>query len=376
MLSALLTLAQADEITMSGAAAVNASYNDNLLMNEDRVGGWYARAEASARFRWAADQALSIGVEPRIASSRYQDRPDLDHTQRYLTMALQSSAEKTGQNLTLSGLEDSTLTSELGVTGLAAVNKTHRSASAVYATNHFFSPSLEGALQLSSSIDRYLDAVGTGLIDYQYSTGSATINYKLSDRSAALIQVGAGVLLVPNQSNLIAGNDYDKKDFDVMIGLTHSITPQWKASISAGPSQVRSSQSVDKGSAYNAALTHTSESMTMNLQLGRDVTPNGYGVLSRRSQVKFDVNKTINEKLSSGISLVSVRNNYLKTDNDKAVVAVDYREINGNIRWAFYQTWSLAFSAGYAWQDQGTREAKRNFASLAISWKGLDQRLN
>ena len=123
-------------------------------------------------------------------------------------------------------------------------------------------------------------------------------------------------------------------------------------------------------------LSYKAELSNLSLSLNKDVLPNGYGDLTRRNQIRLDWAAPVTEEISTVLSFVDLTNKNIRVVSNAASDSLDYREVDASLKWAMTQTWGLSLSAGHAWQDYGSGLAKKNFASLSVTWNGLDHLLN
>lgn len=362
----------AQEWTATGHAQLSANYNDNILLvpkSNNPASSWLSSADFSTRFKYAGDK-VTFAIDPRVLVSRYKTEKSLDHTERFLGISLQSLGEVSSNKFDVSGVDDTTMTSELGLTGLTTVNKRHRSLGLVYSGSLVLNDYASTGLLLSGSRQQYPDARGVlGLADYDYGTALWSIDYKLSPRINISLQTTAGKLSVINNS---ANNS---TNYGATLGLSGELADRWKVAVSGGPSQVRSAQGINHGSSYNVSLTRASEASSLTTSVGRDIISTGGGVLARRDLLRFDWSKAVNDRVGAGVSASTTLNNYIDP-RGLPVVSLRYREFNARLSWALAQTWTLNVSGTHSWQGQGDSLAKRNYASVAIIWNGLDRRLN
>lgn len=366
--------------TTSGNAQLSSSYDDNVLLTvTNPTGGWFNAADVSGRLAFEKDQ-LIFHVDPRLLATRYKSETDLNRTERYLTVFGQYATLQSVSSLNVTAAQDTTLTSELGLTGLSAANKRHRSESATLNTRYFFNETVDANLQLYATANRYLDAEATGLSDYNYGSAVLNANYQHSDQSAFFLQSTVGHLQVPIQQKsfgFIGGSEYSKTNLSAVLGYNWLLNPLWEVTVSAGPSQVRTKTAVASGQEYSLKLTRKSELMTLDTAFNRDVTPSGYGLLSRRDRVQFVLSQPVSERWLTRWLLTSVRTRNIGNDGALDFGILDYRDFTGYIGWRYSPTWTVSLSAGYARQQtQGSDSAAgRRHAALNISWNGLPHRL-
>ena len=309
-------------------------------------------------------------VTPRVLVSRYKTQQTLDRTERFLQMSFQSLGEMSVNKLDILGAEDTTLTSELGITGLSAVNKKHRSLVVTYSGARTLNETTSTSLQLSGSKQQYPDGRSFGLVNYDYGSALWNVDYKPTARATASLQALAGKFSVIDNSSLNTSN------FGVNAGLSYLLGDRWRVSVVGGPSQVRSSQRIDHGSSYTVSVARRAESSTLTTSLSKVVIPTGGGLMTRSNVVRFDWNKTVNDRLTAVIAGSTTLNNNINPNSSVSLGSLRYREFSAGFNWLITQTLSINFLGSHSWQGQDDSLAKRNYAAFTIMWNGLDKRLN
>lgn len=362
---------QAGVWNTAGQGQVGVNFDDNVRLTTDKpTAAWNGVADLSGQLLFQ-DDAFVWRLSPRVRAVRYDGERVLNRTEQYLTMSAQKKSERGSSSLSLNGTQDTTLTSELGLTGLAEVNKKHRSASVTLSNAWNLNERFNTNAQLYLSANRYLDAELTGLVDYNYGSALLSVGYNWTERSVVSLQASLGKLEVPDNAA------YDKTNQAVTLGYGVQLAPRWHANISYGPSQVRTRNRSDRGTVYDAGVTRKSELSDLSLTISRDVTPTGRGSLTRREQMRLGLNQALGERWSSSWSVTAVRNRDLLPESGQTLSAVNYGDITGSLSWRMSPTWNLSLSAGYTQQrvDDGERTAERRHAALNISWNGLTRRL-
>ena len=360
----------------SGRTQLSSTYDDNILLS---AGNQYApilsatagAADVSGRLQFQDDTVL-WQLDPRFLATRYSGQQTLNHTEKFLTMLSQFTGERGSNSLTLTGTEDTTLTSEIGLTGLSAVNKKHRTVTANIDSNWRFSEFIDAGVQISANENRYFDKQGTGLVDYDYGTATVNANYKWTERSQFFLQTSVGKLQVPDL------NVYDKTNLSAVLGYSTQFSQRWLGTVYYGPSQVRANGSKANGTVYSASLSRKSELTNLSMSYTRDVTPTGYGQFGRRDQVQLALNQPLSERWATNWTVTSIRTRYITATGNLELNTVNYGDVAGNLSWSISPTWTLSLTAGYTRQtvQTVTSAAERNHAALNISWNGLMHRLN
>lgn len=360
-------VAQAGVWNIAGQGSVGANYDDNVrLSSSNQVADWSGVADASGTLSYQ-DDAFLFQVNPRVLTARYDVEHAFNRTEEYLTLLVQKTTETGGSSVSLSGTQDTTLTSEPGFTGLSDVNKKHRVGSVTVANSWNLTERMVASTQVYASANRYLDAQLTGLVDYNYGSGVVSASYDWTERSSFTLQASIGKLQVPD----IAA--YDKVNMSVTLGYRVHFANKWNAELSFGPSKIRTEGRSDTGTVYNASLIHDAELTHINLSVDRDVTPNGYGLLSRREQLRFGLTRELSARWVTDWSATVSRNQNVLPAGGIAQDAVNYADVTGNLGWRMTPTWSVALVAGYTRQRISNVQlaAERQHIALNLTWNGL-----
>jgi hypothetical protein len=351
---------------------VGGSYDDNVrLSNSAPVADHQFVADASGMLAYQ-DDAYSFRVSPRVLAVRYDNDKTLDRTEPSLLLQGTQSTETGETSLSFSGTQDTTLTSELGLTGLSDVNKRHRLGSLTIARSWSAAERVSVGTQLFASASRYLDAEFTGLVDYNYGSAVLNTSYDWTERSTVTVQASIGKLQVPDVAA------YDKTNLAATLGYRVQLAPRWLAELSVGPSLIRTRGRAETGSVYNVSIKRNAEVATIDLSLTRDVTPNGLGLLSRRDQAHLGFTRTLTERWVTDWSATWIRTQNILPAGGRTQDAVQYADITGNLRWRMTPTWSVAVALGSTRQRVGHAQptATRQHAALNVSWNGLAHTLN
>jgi hypothetical protein len=365
-------VARAGAWSTAGQGSIGINYDSNARLSAvDEVADNSAVADVSAALSYQ-DDAFVFRASPRLVAVRYDHDRSLNRTEQYLTLQSQNTTEQGSGSLTVSGTQNTTLTSEPGFTDRAQVNKQHREAD--FSINHSRDLTERFSLsgQLTATLSRYVDAESTGLIDYDYGSAGLSSSYDWSTRSRLILQASMGKLQVPHVEA------YDKTNLSATLGYRLQISPRWTTSISFGPSQIRTPDRVDNGTVYNVTLAHESLLTNFNFSLTRDVTPNGFGLLSRHEQVRLGLTRALGERWSTDWTLSASRNQNVLPEGGVEQERVTYGDLSGALRWRMTPTWSVAIAAGYSAQhlSNDAPAAERTHGSLNITWNGLTRSLH
>ena len=318
----------------------------------------------------------SFSLQPRVLAARYSDDSTLNNDVQTLAAQFDRRWERTRWSASANFARDTTLTSEIGSTGLVQVDRRHEGRSLALGPTFILTERLNAGAQLSASDSHYADARSAGprndsLVDYNYRAASIFSSFAYSEQTQLSLTMRAGELHVPDLPLA------DKQDAALRLGWTYKTFSAWTFDASAGPSYAKSEFSNDTGSVFELGARRTAERWTVNLSLSRDLTPTGQGVLTRSDQLNIGMERYFTEHLRGGISASVIRNQDQLTQSGGAPPGLEYGRVDLTVNWQMTESWSLAFVAGGAAQKYGVSpDHGENFrTSIGIVWNGQQRSL-
>lgn len=361
----------AAEWLVNPTARVATDYSSNpRLRTQNYEGSAAAVGELSAVLQRRTERS-EWSLQPRLYSERHPDEELLDRDDRHLQAVFTHYSERALWSVTTSFAQDTTLTSELGLTGYTEDNRRHEGFLVSGGPTFTLTERTNAGGQLYWSDNHYRDAAFTGLVDYEYAAASVFASHSLSDRAQLSISTRVGDLRVPANSRA------DKQDASLTLGWTYEPWLLWTLNVSAGPSYARSEVGSDDGTVFKADLQRLGERWTFSTSAGRDVTPTGRGALTRRDQVMVSASRWLAERITGSLTLRGVRTQELLTQSGRAGEELDYGRVDLRVQWRMAEHWSLALGFGGATQRVQSRpdDAENYGASLSLVWNGQPQSL-
>lgn len=354
----------AAEWTAAPSGRVAAAYVDNPHLLEDggaATTGMIGELAVTARRR---TERLDWTFEPRLRSARYQDDDSLDSDDRSLRTQLGFATERSYWNASADLVRDTTLTSELGSTGLVQMNRRHRSLTASLGPAFTLSERLSAGAQVYLIDSSYSQAQDTALTDYRYRSLSAYAKFATTERSDLSLTTQAGEL-DPEQSGRT-------RDASARLGWSYIPHALWTIKLSAGPAYVDTDLRTDTGAVFDAELQRQGQRWTFSSSVARTLVPTGRGVLTRRDRAGFGVSRRATEKLSCTLLAQWLRNEDLATGFSESARELEYGRLEATFDWKLAQRWSLALTLAAATQEYDDRptDADTQRASLSVVWTG------
>lgn len=355
------------------SAFVGTSYADNVRLQPD--GGDSSEGaigELSASLKRVTERS-ELSLRPRFHSSRYSDDESLDSDDQFVTAGYRWTGERSEWNTEIGFTRDTTLTSELGSTGLVQSNRRHEAGSLTVAPQVMFTERVSGGVQMFVTSNRYVDADFTGLVDYRYAALSLFSTVVLTDTGSALTITAQGGEL---STEGFFGSQ--TRDGSLRLGWSFQPWPLWTASLSAGPSIVDTAAASDSGYVFDGEIERRGERWSFTANAGRSQSPTGRGVLTRRDEVRLGFNRFLTERLSTAVAAKWIRAEDLVPQQGGAVAyQVDYGRLDIDTNWRLSRDWSLSLRLTGQTQDNefATERANGYRASLNIVWNGQPQSL-
>jgi hypothetical protein len=365
--------ASAAEWQLAPSLHMGTVYADNpRLFTHDETSTSGASGELTASLKRLTDRS-ELSLSPRLVSARYSDDETLDSDDQFLTAGYRRLGERSEWNMQMGVTRDTTLTSELGSTGLVQSNRRHQAVSFMVSPRVMFTERVSGGLQMSLMDNRYMNAESTGLVDYTYKAMTLYATVALSDAGSALtLTAQGGELATPGYFKTAT------RDGTLRLGWSFQPWPLWTASLSAGPSMVEAGESSDTGVVMDGELKRIGERWSLTVNAGRSQSPTGRGLLTRRDEAKLTFTRALTERLSGSIGARWVRSEDLLPQRSGAsTYFVDYARLDLGASWRLTRSWSLSLALSGNTQDYELAEERADGyrASLSFVWNGQPQSL-
>lgn len=367
--------AVAAEWRVEPTVSVGTSYADNPRLLTDggtSTSGSIGEMKTSLKRR---TERSELTLKPRLISSRYSDDETLDNDNRYLTAGYHWVGERSDWTMELDLTHDTTLTSELGSTGLVQSNRRHEGSSFSVSPKIMLTERVTGGVQMYVLDNRYIDAEFTGLVDYRYTALSLFSSFALTDAGSALtVTAQSGRLTTEG----FFGAGANTRDGSLRLGWSFQPWLLWTASLSAGPSVVETDAGSDSGFVMDGQIKRQGERWSLTAVAGRSQSPTGRGVLTRRDDLQLSFNRSLTERLSANVAARWIRSEDLLSQTSGVTSSyVDYAQLNIGASWRLARDWSLSLQLSGNTQNYelATERANGYRAAINLLWNGQPQSL-
>lgn len=314
-----------------------------------------------------------LSVTPRFSMTRYQHESDLDINTGSVDFASLQKLERGQWTLTGQALTDSTVTSELGLTGITNINRRHDAAIVSSGYQYLASERLSWQLQGSWQKTRYSDAARFGLSDYDYGSLQFGPTWSFTERLQGSLN------LETDRINPQGGTP--QKDYSASLLLKRSFSEKYGWRVSLGRTRVDSGGS---GSATTSLLelgaSRQGERLQWDVSLRRSVLPIGLGLLAREDQAALSMVAVTSQHSTLNLSVNIIRTDpvtftlYLDPQISVHFLAysgASWGQLNAEWKYQFSPRWTLSAAYLYARAHNGNWQewAIGNQARLGLLWQ-------
>ena len=281
-------------------AAANVAYATNpQLQPGSKVGDQVALLAVDGSTSVQTERG-QLSATPRFSITRYERETGLDIDTGSLDFSYLQKLERGQWTLSGQALTDSTVTSELGLTGITSVNRRHDAAAVSPGYQYFSSERLSWLLQGSWQLTRYSDARRFGLTDYDYASVQFGPSWGFSERVKGSLVVEA--------DRVRPQDGTPEKDYSASLQLKRNLSEQYAWRVSAGVTRVDSGGSSSATSSLlELGATRQAELVQWDISLRRAVLPIGLGLLARQDQATAGIVVGTSEQSTLSLSVSAIR---------------------------------------------------------------------
>ncbi len=341
--------------------------NPNLVPGgKDDSVGYGGQASLDVKRR---TERLSLDLQSSYGVHRYRRDDNLDRDEANIDLAGSWQGERVDWSGSLGAARDTTLTSELGTTGLTQGNSRHESYDFSIGPNWQASERVTVGARAGLNASRYPGLENSELVDYDQSNASVYVSYLYSDRLSLTLSGAAGRLSSKGSSG------DDTRNANATIAARYALATKWSLQASVGPSLAESQGERQRGLVYGLSVSRAFERAALSIDASRSQEPAGRGLLTELQRVGVASSTQLTERLSATASVgLTKRTNAIRTF-DVNLDEVKYGRADFSLGWRVSSTWQLGFSVGGTDQRRDTifrdtQSARGYDARLALSWNG------
>lgn len=346
-------------------ADARAEYSDNLQLRTGHTRGTAGGVINVGLLLKRADERGYLSLTPALRSSRYDSREPLDSNDQILTGAWSRRSEKGEWRLDGDWTRDTTLTSELEISGLIQTRKRRLRRNLSPSYSFALSPRSTIAADVAYTTVKYGDAAFTGLVNYDYARADASLSYQWSEQSTV-----TGTIYGARLEAAQIGNRTDTGG--TQLQLSTALTERWDGTFGVGAyrNHGNSGGSNGNGGLIDLSLRRKDEKGEWRTGVNRSVDPSGTGVLVRRDQWNVGREQEFNDWWRLGVKV------YWTVNKDLQSLAANqdrrYRSADIRLSRVLTRTWRVDAVYSYAWQRFAGEidYAERNIVMLGVHYSG------
>jgi hypothetical protein len=361
-------------------AGANAAYVTNpQMLAGSHVTDYVAMVSVDGSTSMQTERT-QLTLTPRITLTRYLHETDLNIDAGNLDVAAQEQYERALWTFTGQGVTDSTVTSELGTTGITNVNQRH--SAFTLGTNYQYNSSerLSWMVGVAYQKTHYSEGERYGLTDYSYGSIDLGPTWNFTERVQGSIELQADRISPENGAR--------QEDFSASLKLQRAFSERYIWHLTVGGTQVRTdgvvsnvggtevqSPTVTSGTSLllDAGASRQGEQVRWDFSVKRGVRPVGVGLLAEQDEAVLDVLAGITEHTKLHFSANVIRTTPVLYLSYVVYNGASWGQASAEWQYQFAEHWMLSVSYLRARaRDGGGQQpwADGDRAQLGILWRG------
>jgi hypothetical protein len=314
-----------------------------------------------------------LSVTPRFSMTRYHRESDLDINAGSLDLGYVRKLERGQWTFSTQALTDSTVTSELGLTGITSVNRRHDAGLVSSSYQYFSAERLSWLLQGSLQLTRYSNAQGLGLTDYNYGSLLFGPTWSFSERLQ-------GTLSLEEDRFEPRSGGTSQKDYSASLRLARSLGERYAWRAAMGATRIQSAgRAASTSSVLELGASWQGERIQCDLSVKRAVVPVGLGFLAREDQATASMVTNTSQRSTLSFSVGVIRTEpvtfliYLTPQLSfpyQAYSGASWGQASAEWRYRLSGRWMLSAAYIYGRARSGELQpwANGNQARLGVVW--------
>lgn len=310
-------------------------------------------------------ETLQLQLVPSLHVVRNPQFPTLDREEQQLGALVTQQGERYALSASAQAARESTLTTELGTTGLTDANRIRQLLQAGVQPTWRLTERLSVSGGANLQDIAYPGTRDSTLYGSRYTSVSANSTVALTRQAGFTFAASVGQFVSDRQGA-------SSENTSVTGQLVYSVAERLTASLSAGPSWVRATGHTDNGYVYQARLNRQAERSTLSLLAGRAIAPSGYGLLTQQDTVQLSLSRQLTERIIATCAVSRLQTSDLLPGTGLTFGDVRYLRADLSLGGRLARNWGASLTLGAGQQTLGaTNRSTQSFEGrLAINWSG------
>lgn len=346
--------AQGAEWSAEPSLAVRGEYNSNLLLTSDPHSDvWGIWVSPGVKFAGSTER---LEVTGKVAADfvQYFGDPDRGLTNLYFPLTMRYKTERDTLGFDGGFTRDNTLMGELRQTGVV-LSFTQRN---LWNLSPSWTHEVTDRLSIQAGY-QYVDAayengLPLGLVNYTTQGGSAGLLYHLTEKDD--VQVTG----IYTNFHAPQAGDLRSDIYGGQLGFTHFFTESLTVNVAGGPRWVDSAQNQTGPrvqdqqlvGVFNATLRQKWEDSFMQIDVGRDIYPSGFGLLLQTDRAAITYSRDMTERLTLSVNAaVLLASSVSSIASTAAFPENRYVNVTPRVTWKISDWWAVDANYTYAQRD-------------------------
>ena len=350
-----ITSVDAAEFLLRPSIAAEGSYNDNVFLKSDsKLSSWRAVVYPGLNLTYKRG-ALSTSANAYAAINRYIDNSTLNTDDQFYRLNTRYDAGRQNFGLNFSFARIATLRTEEADTGQLEFARQRERIIVQPTWQYLLTEASRLTLGYAYSQQSYTDptvaaATQTQLVGTTTHAGNAIFDYSFTNRLRLGSEFG--------YSHSEGDTGYVSDGFSLRLPLSYDYSETFRTSAHVGTRYILASNkgsptTGDAGFLFGFDFLKKFDIGNIDISLGRNVIPSGYGTQRQRDQVSVRLGANLTETLTANIQGRYYNNKQLGGEANQSANNVKNREffsVGSNLRWELAESWVL--TTGYTFRGQ------------------------
>lgn len=357
---------------------VGADYQDNIRLTEtDKLSDSTQSLNFDLNLKRSSTiwrHQLGLG----LASRNYTEQDGFDYDNQKVQFDSQWQQAKFSSQFGLSHNRDSSLVSELDVSGLIQ-NQIRREVSTAFVSGQYSVSELNLlSLQLNGQQVDYADSAQSGLVDYDYYYLNTDWHHQFRPAHRAVIALS----LSQYQTEL---NQQEVKNLGITVGVQGALNELWEYNFSVGVRETTTKtvilvpnfffftvtpvefESDEQGSLLNVQISREFLSHQLRLQLQRSTRPSGGGEFLESDTFSLNQQGRLSRRLSWTNRVQWITNR--EVSNDSATSDRDYYSLQPGLTWRQSEKSTLSIAYRYRYQEFNNQNSEAEAHAIIFNYQ-------
>lgn len=369
----------AAEYIVGASFSPTLSYDDNVLLREDKEGSFFAKIQPTLQIS-RSEQNSRLALSTGLRVERYASLSELDREDPFANFSSSWNTERSAYGFSAGYSERAQRSIAEDDTGDFSSNATVETInlSPTYRYQLTEKDSIYGSYNYSerkySNSDGLDNPFATNLNDNKTHSITGGWQRSLTERLTG----GLAITYANYESEGLRQSEYDTYNF--AITSSYLLSEKWSLSGQIGYRTLENEitppigpklTDSSSGTLFSFSSVYDGEINTVSFTVGRSLNPSGEGVVNEQDRINLNWRRSLSDKLSFNINATYQETQTADTFNN---TDREYLQFSPSMAWQLEEDLTLRF--GYQYREQkGTNvdavDSNMVFLTVGYDWSGL-----